>query len=115
MGSVVDAQDQMVDDLPRWGPRLVGAAPARAALDDPWMVTVPEFAALHELTDKHGISLNALATQLRLPVSQVASWMIGMAPVPTDLVDRVARALGVHPSVVRSHSGPAASQRRPST
>jgi len=65
---------------------------------------MPNFPALHELADQQGVTLNALATQLGLPVSQVASWLIGLAAVPDPLVDTVAAALGVHPAAVRHHS-----------
>ena len=60
-----------------------------------------DFPALHVIADQRGLSLNALATRLNLPVSQVATWMIGLAPVPDPLVDAVAAALGVHPAAVR--------------
>ena len=67
-------------------------------------VAMPPFGALHVLTEQQGVSLDALATDLSLPVSQVASWLIGLAPVPEALVAAVAAALGVHPIAVRDHS-----------
>ena len=65
---------------------------------------MPQFGALHVLTDQQGVSLDALATDLGLPVSQVAFWLIGHAPVPESLVGAVAAVLGVHPTAVREHS-----------
>ena len=69
-----------------------------------------QFGAFQVLTDQQGVSLDTLATDLGLPASQVAPWLIGLALVPEALVAAVAAALGVP----RPWSGTTAAPHTPS-
>jgi hypothetical protein len=56
---------------------------------------MPKYVALHSMVADRGTTLHGLATDLDVPVSQVAYWMAGWEPVPASLLSRVAAALDV--------------------